>query len=308
MGVTFSNFSGNPASSTCRYAYSQQQRTGEALAVQKLANDDQPEVLSFLSRRPIHTVCMAGYILDHGVVSSLNRGTFYGCRGEDGSLQGVALIGHATLLEVQSDEALKAFATLKDEYAAARFFRGEELMIGRFWREYAGRELERLASRELLFEHVTGPIIDGPVPDLQPATPADLETVMNINADLLQAECGVNPIDQDLEGFRTRILRRIEQGRIWTWTRKKQLLFKADVFAQTPEMTYLEGVYVHPSCRRQGNGVRCMAQLSRLLLQRSQSICLLINERNSGLENFYHKAGYRFRGRYHTIYLQRKAS
>lgn len=309
MGVIFSNVRSNIAGSSSPKTYSYQPRTTGPLEVQKLANEDQAEVLAFLSRRPIHTVCMAGYILDHGVVSPLNRGTFYGCRAKDGSLQGVALIGHASLLETQSDDALRAFAGLKHEYKSSHLIRGEHSMIDRFWREYAGLENERrLASRELLLEHVTTPMIDGPIPDLQPATPTDLETVMNINADLLQAECGINPIDRDLEGFRKRLLSRIEQGRIWTWSREKRLLFKADVFAETPAMAYLEGVYVHPIGRGQGNGVRCMAQLSRLLLTRSRSICLLINERNKSLENFYNKAGYQARGWYDTIYLHRKAN
>src|SRR4026208_2095608 len=65
----------------------------------RLTNAETAEALSFLSRRPIHTVAMAGFIHDNGLVSALNRGTFYGCRNSGGELEGVALIGHATLLE-----------------------------------------------------------------------------------------------------------------------------------------------------------------------------------------------------------------
>jgi predicted GNAT family acetyltransferase len=222
-------------------------------------------------------------------------------------LHGVALIGHATLLEAHSDEALKAFAALKHQYESSHLIRGEHAMIERFWREYAelGNE-RRLACRELLMEHAQMPMVDGPVPNLQPATAKDLETVMNINADLLQAECGINPINKDLEGFRKRLLTRIEQGRIWTWKRENRLIFKADVFAETPAMAYVEGVYVHPMGRGQGHGVRCMTQLSRLLLKRSHSICLLINERKRRLQNFYSKSGYQPRGWYDTIYLHRE--
>src|SRR6185436_20691196 len=65
----------------------------------RLTDADEEEVLNFLSRRPIHTVAMVGFIHDNGLVSTLNRGTFYGCRNYEGNLEGVALIGHATLLE-----------------------------------------------------------------------------------------------------------------------------------------------------------------------------------------------------------------
>src|SRR5437588_10258634 len=81
---------------------------GSALTVQALADGHKEEVLQFLSSRPVHTVVMAGFIRDNGLVSPLNRGTFYGCRDEQGRLRGVALIGHATLIETESDEALAA--------------------------------------------------------------------------------------------------------------------------------------------------------------------------------------------------------
>ncbi len=73
------------------------------------------EVLDFLAGRPIHTVFMASLIRDNGVVSSLNRGSFFGCRNERGTLEGVALLGHATLIETESTECIKAFAATRKE-------------------------------------------------------------------------------------------------------------------------------------------------------------------------------------------------
>lgn len=279
------------------------------MEVQTLGNEDQAEVVRYLSRRPIHTVCMVGYILDHGIVSPLNRGTFFGCRDSDGLLRGVALIGHATLLEADNDEAIKAFAAVKHHYGTSHLIRGEHSLIRRFWQDYAeiGKK-PRLACRELLFELEKPPEIPGPKPELLPATAADLETVMQINAELLQAECGINPIQRDSEGFRQRVLARIEHQRVWKLSRNNRLVFKADVFSETPEMTYLEGVYVNPLERGRGQGWRCLSELSRLLLGRSKSLCLLFNENRVQLQNFYRKAGYGMRGWYDTIYLHPEAS
>jgi predicted GNAT family acetyltransferase len=308
MGVTFSNPDGD---SQALFAQQMQPRSNvsESMQIEALGNQHQSEVLAFLSRRPIHTVCMAGYIRDHGVINPLNRGTFYGCRGANGLLQGVALIGHATLFETQNDEALKAFAHLKHHYVNAHFIRGEHSMIERFWRHYAeyGHNM-RLACRELLFEQKRVPEIDGPVPELRPATEADLDQVMKINAELIESECGIDPIKRDCEGFRDRLLTRIRKERIWTWYNDGKLVFKADIFSETPEMIYVEGVYVQRLSRGKGHGLRCMAQLSRHLLKRSKSVCLLINERNRRLKSFYTKVGYKFRGCYDTIYLHREAN
>ena len=60
--------------------------------VKPLANDDQSEVLQFLSQRALHTVSMMSLIQDNGLVHPLKRGTFYGCRDTNGQLEGVALV------------------------------------------------------------------------------------------------------------------------------------------------------------------------------------------------------------------------
>ena len=280
-----------------------------SLSIDSLTEHDTSEVLAFLATRPIHTVCMAGYIRDNGIVSSLNRGVFYGCRNEAGRLQGVALIGHATLLETQSDETLRAFAQLKHEYSVSHLVRGEHQMIERFWRHYAqfGHK-PRLARRELLYEQQAAPDTEGSVPKLQPATLNDLEEIMAINSEMILSECGINPMKKDPLGFRERLGRRIQQGRVWIWMPDGRLIFKADVFAETPDMTYVEGVYVTPEQRGHGYGLRCLSRLGRILLQRSQSICLLINQQKEDLAAFYEKAGFQLRGTYDTIYLHPEAN
>ena len=68
---------------------------GSKLRTSRLTEDERDEVLEFLSLRPIHTVAMAGFIRDNGLVSELNRGSFYGCRNAQGQLDGVALVGSA---------------------------------------------------------------------------------------------------------------------------------------------------------------------------------------------------------------------
>ena len=285
------------------------EEVGKSLKVEALTNAHQEEVLAFLSLRPIHTVCMTSFIRENGIVSPLNRGFFYGCRDVAGRLQGVALIGHATLLETQSDEALRAFAQLKHEYSCSHLVRGEHEMIVRFWRLYAEfGHTPRLARRELLYELRTVPPIEDSAPELQLATDNDLEEIVAINAEMIASECGIDPIRKDPVGFRERLARRISQGRIWVWRKDGRLIFKADVFAQTTAMSYVEGVYVDKQERRRGQGLRCMSQLARILLQHSQSICLLINQQKKELATFYEKAGYQIRGTYDTFYLHPEAN
>jgi predicted GNAT family acetyltransferase len=274
------------------------------LKVAALTPLEQEEILQFLSRRPIHTVCMASYVRDHGVVSPLNRGIFYGCRDSAGVLKGVALIGHATLFETQSNLALKAFAELSHQHATSHLIRAERGLIARFWKHYERLgHSPRLAYRESLLEKREAVPSHDKAPQLRLATLDDLTTISRVNAAMVFSECGIDPLKTDRTGFCDRIARRIQNNRVYVWQRGRRLIFKADIFAETPNMIYLEGVNVHPRERGKGYGLRCMAHLCSLLLRRSRAICLLVNEQKKSLRSFYRQVGFKARGSYDTVYL-----
>jgi predicted GNAT family acetyltransferase len=280
------------------------QQPADCLNAVLLTDNDVAEVLEFLSRRPIHTVCMTSYILDHGIQSPLNRGFFYGYRNDEGTLEGVALIGHATLIETQSDEALKVFAELKYRDAHSHLIRGEHNLMQRFWQFYSALDQSpHRACSEFLFEQTEVPETTEELPALRLATGADLDAIIRINAQMIISECGIDPLVRDPQGFRARAARRIEQGRVWVWIKDGKLIFKADIFAQTPAMSYLEGINVHALYRGMGYGLRCMKSLSTILLKRSSALCLLVNSHKQELCSFYEKAGFVLRGTYDTFYL-----
>src|SRR5437588_8178661 len=199
-----------------------------SIATYPLTDGEREEVLAFLAERPTQTVCMAGLIRDNGVESAHNRGTFYACRNSEGRLEGVALIGHATLVEARTRRALREFALAAQCSTRTHMIMGEADTVEEFWDNYAdaGQPMRR-ACRELLFE-LGGPVDVAPeVEGLRPATPADLDLVAPIHARLAEAESGVNPLEVDPEGFRARLLRRIEQGRVWVLVDEEgRLLFK----------------------------------------------------------------------------------
>jgi GNAT superfamily N-acetyltransferase len=278
-------------------------RTSEP-QIQPLDNRHHEEVLEFLSLRPIHTVSMASLIRDNGIVSPLNRGSFYGCRDTDGALQGVALIGHATLFETRSFAALKAFADLTRVNKNTHMMMGELARIEEFWHRYSSNDISpRLRCRELLFEQRWPIELHKPCDNLRIATQDDLESILPIQASLAEAESGVNPLAFDAEGFRARCARRIELGRTWVAFENEQLIFKADVQSETESVAYLEGIYVAPEARGKSTGKRYLSQVSRDLLQRVDSICLLVNETNSQAHALYRAAGYKLVSIYDTIFV-----
>jgi len=272
---------------------------------EQLRPGEEAEALEFLARRPIHTVFMATLIRDNGSISPNNRGSFYACRDAEGKLAGVALIGHATIVEASTDEAVAAFAQLAAHSQHAHLIRGERTTVESFWKHYseAGVEL-RLICREMLFEKRSSPPVAFDDIDIRPARMSELEQVLAINALLAFEQARVNPLQRDPKGFRARTARRIEQGRVWIATLDGEPVFKADAVGDTPEMIYLEGIHVDSRRRGKGYGKRCLKQLSSILLARSRSICLTINQRNADTVAFYVKAGFDFHSEYLSLYLR----
>jgi len=271
-----------------------------------LTNHDQTEVIAFLAERPLHTVCMAGFIRDNRLDSPLNRGRFFGVRNSEGRLEGVALIGHATLIEARTLRAMKEFAMIAQSSSSSHMILGEEEQINQFWKFYAdsGQEM-RASACELLFELKNAREVSDPVNGLRLATLKDLELILPVHAELAFAESGINPLKTDPVGFRERCARRIEKKRVWVVVQDQRLIFKADIQADTPDVIYLEGVYAERADRGKGLAVKCLSQLAQTLLQRTRSICLLVNEDRTGVHSFYELANFKYRERFLSIFLHR---
>src|ERR1044071_2726317 len=110
---------------------------GGGSTVQLSTSEDAAEALAFLTSRPVHTVNLRGFIRDNGLNSPLNRGSFYGYRNAAGLLEGVALIGHATLVETRTDRALEALARKAQEFSNSHMIMGEQERIEEFWNYYS---------------------------------------------------------------------------------------------------------------------------------------------------------------------------
>lgn len=281
----------------------------EPLIVEELRAEQEAEVMEFLGERPGHTFGMTGFIRANGLVSPHNQGAFYACRGENGQLQGVALIGRYILLETRSDAVIEAFARLAQDCRTAHMLLGEQEQVETFWDYYGdGGQAARRYCRELLFELRWPVEVREAAAGLRLATLDDLELVVPAHAQSAFDESGIDPLKENPEAFRKRCARRIEQGQTWVLVEEGRLMFKAEVLTDTPEVVYLEGVWVAPAERGKGVGLRCLSELSRDLLSRTRSVCLLVNERFQAAQSFYKKVGYKFTSHYDTIFLTQEVN
>lgn len=277
----------------------------DGLQTVALTADDREAVLKFLAERPIHTVAMAGFIRDNGIISDLNRGAFYGCRDMSGRLEAVALIGHAILMDARTDRAVRALAELAKENIRTHMIMAEEERATSFLKYYGdGAQLLSRASRQVLLE-LRWPMQDQPVDGLRLGTLNDIDLVVPVHAQMSFDESGVDPLATDGSGFIARCARRLQLGRTFVLVEDGKLLFKADVIAETPEAAYLEGVWAIPEISGSGCARNCLTQLATILLTRTKTICLLSNIENERALAFYAKAGFTPRAVYDSIFLKR---
>lgn len=263
--------------------------------LQILTEADKTEVLDFLKLRPVHTVVMTGFIQDNGLESADNRGRFYGYRNLPGKLEGVALIGHTTLIESRSDDSLTAFAlTARVSETPIHILMSDGKTTETFWKHYAdAHQKPRLVCTELLFELSFPFLVQECGWNVRLAKAEELAPIAEAHAEVAFIESGVDPLIKDRTGFLKRTLRRIEKERTFVVFENGKLLFKADIAAETADVYYLEGIYVAPEMRGKGIGASCLAKLSIELLNRKQHICLLTNVDFKNAHRSFEKAGYK---------------
>ncbi len=267
--------------------------------------EDLHAVTEFLGMRPVHTVVMSSFIADNGIESELNRGIFYGYFDEKCELEGVALIGHSTLIESRSDRSLRAFALkARESRIPINLIMSDDDVAARFFELYAiGQMTPRLRCTELLFQ------TDFPFPvqkcewQVREARPEELDQVARAQAEVAFIESGTDPLSRDREGFLKRCARRIEQNRVFVVFEGDQLVFKADIIAEASDVIYLEGVYVAPNLRGRGIGSVCLAEVCRRLLGRAMYVCLLSNVEAIHAHKSFAKAGLRNTGKCTTLFL-----
>ena len=273
--------------------------------VSRLTEENKAEVLAFLSVRPVHTVVMTSFINDNGIENESNRGTFYGYRNTDGRLEGVALIGHSTLVEARSERAMQSLALVaRHSETPINLIMSDGEAAEAFWAYYSETQAApRLTCTEELFELSFPFLVQECDWEVRYATLDELEQVAEAQAEVAMIESGIDPMVRDREGFLRRVARRIEQNRVFVVVENGELVFKADVVAQTAEVAYLEGVYVNPRYRGQGVGSKCLAEVGLRLLQEVHNVCLLSNTEFVHAHSSFRRAGFKNTDRCTTLFV-----
>ncbi|MEO8042283.1 MAG: GNAT family N-acetyltransferase, partial [Acidobacteriota bacterium] len=213
----------------------------------------------------------------------------------NGELEGVALIGHSTLVEARTDDAMYALAVVaRHADTPIHLIMSNGKAAEAFWKYFSSSASSpRLKCIEELFELSFPFLVKKCKWEVRYATLNELEQVAEAQAEVALLESGVDPMIRDRKGFLKRVARRIEQDRVFVVVEDGELIFKADVVAQTDDVAYLEGVYVSPEHRGKGIGPECLAEVGLRLLNEVQNVCLLSNVDFGNAHASFLKAGFR---------------
>lgn len=265
--------------------------------------DELPPVFSYLASEAVRNLILIGF-LKLGLTSQTPAGTFYGF-WKNGNLQGVGLLGDVAAW-AGGVEMAQALGERARDSGSCQFKQlvGLEHEVEVFLKASQDKRsgktethLFYVLRRGELNTNAAGQI------SLSPARPEEYEELFRIHADLYLELAG-QPLPEPITSAQ-RLLRRIEDGRVWIACEGDKILFKADVSSETDDAVLIEGIWTHPDLRGHGIGAKALSTLCSRLLLTFPMVCLCFRKDQSRLKTFYEGIGFKYHGDYGDYTLTR---
>jgi ribosomal protein S18 acetylase RimI-like enzyme len=239
------------------------------------------QILAFCAEDPVERV-----FLEDVARRGLGR---FSALASDGHLTALCHVGANV---VPSGSGCGAFARAAAA-SRARMLIGEERAVDELWTEAAPRMSSPREDRPGQPVYVLEQAPEAGGTGLREATLADLGLLVPACAAAHAEEIGLNPLEDDPDGFRWRTQAQIGEGRSWLWLESGTIHFKAEASAWTPHAVQLQQVWVDPSVRNRGYAQRGMRDLCRRLLEQAPRVCLFVRPENAPAIRVYEAIGMR---------------
>jgi uncharacterized protein len=264
----------------------------DGAAVRRVFDDD-----------PIGSCMVAARVADHGIDSNAIGGELWTRRGPEESL----CYAGANLIPLRGQlPDLYAFAD-----AAMTASRRSSSLVGRaelvmpMWQrlEPAWGPARDVREHQPLMSLTSMPACDID-PDVRQVRPDEIDTYLVAAVDMFIGEVGVDPrIGDGGRGYRRRVAGLIAAGRAWARFEKGEVIFKAEVGSQSPAVSQIQGVWVHPEWRGRGLGTAGTATLSAVIVGTGRIASLYVNDFNAVARATYDRIGFTEVGEFATVLL-----
>ncbi|MEB3069003.1 GNAT family N-acetyltransferase [[Mycobacterium] vasticus] len=264
---------------------------------------DAAAVWRVLDADPVGSCMVAARVADHGVDPRLIGGELWTRGGVDESLcyagpnmiplrgspadltafadQAVSSIRRCSSLVGRADLVLPMWQRLADVWGPARDVRESQPLMA----------LRTMPTCSL-------------DPEVRQVRPDELDAYLVAAVDMFIGEVGVDPRAGDGgRAYRRRVANLIAAGRAWARFERGEVIFKAEVGAQSPTVGQIQGVWVHPERRGHGLGTGGTAMLAAVIVGTGRIASLYVNDFNEVARATYERVGFIETGTFATVLL-----
>jgi hypothetical protein len=264
----------------------------DGAAVRRVFDDD-----------PIGSCMVAARVTDHGLDSNSIGGEMWTRRGPEESLcyAGANLIplrGQLSDLYAFADAALTASRRCSSLVGRA------ELVMPMWQRlEPAWGPARDVREHQPLMSLSRMPTCEID-PGVRQVRPDEIDTYLVAAVDMFIGEVGVDPrVGDGGRGYRRRVANLIAAGRAWARFEHGEVIFKAEVGSQSPAVSQIQGVWVHPEWRGKGLGTGGTATLAAVIVGTGRIASLYVNDFNTVARATYDRVGFVEVGTFATVLL-----
>ena len=133
----------------------------------------------------------------------------------------------------------------------------------------------------------------GDLAEVRYSTLQDLDQLVPACAAMHHEEVGINPLERDAFGYRQRIRELILRKRSLIFRSGRDIAFKTEFSAVTPQAVQLMGVWTHPKHRRKGIARTSLREICAHLLAQRKRVTLFVNDFNLPALTLYESLGFR---------------
>jgi predicted GNAT family acetyltransferase len=264
---------------------------------------DAAAVWRVLDHDPVGSCMVASRVADHGVDPHCIGGELWTRRGVDESLcyAGANLIplrGARADLNAFADKAMSATRRCSSLVGHA------ELVLA-MWQRLEGawgpaRDVRESQPLMALRAMPSCPLDT----EVRQVRPSELDAYLAASVDMFIGEVGVDPrLGDGGRGYRRRVANLIAAGRAWARFEHGEVVFKAEVGSQSPAVSQIQGVWVHPERRGRGLGSTGTATLAAVIVGTARIASLYVNGFNMVARATYERVGFTPVGTFATVLL-----